>query len=387
VSSELRQSNELQLIACDGDDLCQLMLALTSHPEASTIGLGILPYLAFYAIESYDWLNRVLTPQDLQHLLPDHVTLRQIRAKLKLFDGDQDGLDNVSSKLSTIEQQSINWFNHNHRGILGSFKKHFQNDLGCTFIGHDLIMTTHISLVNTGFDITDFDPSHKDAFSQVGKRLFESSRELSKFISIVANSLKPLLFHERNLSITSPGIFNFSAIDYKSGQVYPQLRTHFGLEESSHVAPVTWMISQVNFVHLVSRRFFSSESDIYFRTRFLTVFHSLNSLRIISTANRNSRDSLIFQVAASILKTPESRAIRKLGNLRNVVAHYSLPFSVTQEFAPDQILGGAVPHFCSRTTTEINSLVDQCLSDMSTQFRRLMTKESLGGNEIHLDQV
>lgn len=372
----------LQLIARDGQDLRQLMVGLQSHPESHLLGFGLLPYLAFYAIESSDFFNRNIPDyRDLQLILSD-TTLRQSRAKMKLFDSDRGGFDGVVAQLSTIERQSIHWFNQSHLGIFGSLKRRFQDDLGCTFLGENLVMTTHVAMVNTGYSIEEFNLLKGNVFSELGKKVFESARELGSYVAVVTNALDPFLLYGTPESELELKKFNFELRDYKSGQIYPVLQNHFGLEESFHVASITWMVAQANVVHHIARSLFPPKSDFYFRARFLTAFHTLNGLRKISNLAKDRRNSLIFQVASDVLKTPESRAIRKLDNLRDIIAHYGLPAMTDRDFVSSDLLGGAVPYFGRRTSAEIDQLVDACLSDMTLQFQKLISKDFLGGRQV-----
>src|SRR5688572_6658260 len=114
---------EIEFITQDNTELLKLVLAIGKDTEAPVIGLGLSPFVALIAEESFKYLtapsrqssgNAFATP--LFDTFADAVT--KLRARAKLFDDNRGGLDGLVETLALAHRKSTGWFLHPHRGLL-----------------------------------------------------------------------------------------------------------------------------------------------------------------------------------------------------------------------------------------------------------------------------
>ena len=383
------RAQELQWIVQDGWDLRQLSSSIGSHAQSGTLGLVVLPYLCFYAVESFDWLFRSQIPKDVGFFAERNADLRRIRANLKLFDTDRGGLNGMVERFSAIEKHSINWFNFHHQGFFKLIKKRFQTDLGFYFANDILICTTHVGVINAGLNPANFDPKIIDIFGKMGKEMYEFGIDIGIYLRTITEILEPFCEGkiERIQIENQTDDLKFMAEDFKSYEVYLKLSKRIGIQDqdTQYAAVITWMISQVNFIHLILKKILPKTSDVYFRMSFLTVFHALNGLIKISTVFRHKRNALIVTTANEIISAKSSRILRKLDQLRDASAHYYLRDSKDKSRVYGNTLRESTAQFSRYEIEELDALIEDCLTRMSAVFGQLIPARSLnaGWGNVH----
>jgi hypothetical protein len=376
------RERELRLIAQDGWEIRQLVDAIRAHPHGGIIGLTLAPYVSFYVVEACERLHRlagrgVRIPQ----LTEIDEELRRIRSRLKLLDSDRADIERTLAVLSAIEEGSNTFFARPHRGILGPLKRWLQKDLGMYFCGQDLICTTHVGLVNSGLDPTRPSELVEATEHDISRRWHEYSRTLGSFVGALTTALEPIVGSMPTRPSAPAVDLPFSAEDYKARDAYTTLGLQIGTDRRPLTAAVTWLVSQVNFVHHVLRRIEPSSRGMCFRIRYLTVFHALDGLRRLGAILRRRRDSRMAIAAAEILR--RGRELRGQRPLRNALAHpYDLGEVEARIATGVDPLDAVVRHFSRRTSVELTALLDQQLAVMSDQFRNLVSAGSLGGQPV-----
>ncbi|MEZ4310763.1 MAG: hypothetical protein R3F14_22195 [Polyangiaceae bacterium] len=370
------------MIAQDGWDLRKLLMELRQHPQSGTLSLSLLPYLSFYVVESSDWLRRAGAVQTSRFSAEQDGRIRSVRARLKLFDTDRGGLDGMTRAFSEIEAHAVKWFNYAHTGLLRRLQLWLQTDLGLSFCGPALIGTSHVGLINTGLDPASFDPSQGDVFAQLGERMLKFSKEIGAYVGALTEALSPIRPLREVRTIDPMSDLKFTAEDYKASTAYGSLREKWGLQGTTYVPAVTWMISQVNFVHLLLPRLLHSDADMLFRARFLTVYHSLSGLRKLSALLRHRPHAALVRVVNNLLAMPAARAIRRQEKLRDAAAHYDVNHARAIPL-PASTMRALVPALSRRSLEEVESLLSDCLAQMSTSFVELVSSRSLGASFIN----
>lgn len=352
------------------------------HPHGGIMGLTLAPYISFYVVEACDWLRRlagrgVRIPQI--EVIDEE--LRRVRSRIKILDSDRADIDRTLLVLSAIEEGSVAFFARPHRGVLGPLKRWLQKDLGVYFCGQDLVCTTHVGLVNSGLDPTQ--PSELGDVTEpdLARRWHEYARTLGSFIGELTTALEPIVGSTPRMPPAPVVDLAFSAEDYKARDAYTTLGRQIGTEGRSLTAAVTWLISQVNFVHHVLRRIEPSSRGVCFRIRYLTVFHALDGLRRLGAILRHRRDAPMAIAAGEILK--RGRELRGQRPLRNALAHpYDLGDVEARIATGDDPLDAVVRQFSRRSSIELTALLDQQLALMSDQFRNLVSAGSLGAQPV-----
>jgi hypothetical protein len=120
---------ELEFIAQDNIELIQLVLGLRNNKAAGEIGLGLSPFVALFAEESFNYLRAPVRQNSgaalaspLFETFSEAVT--KLRARAKLFDDNRGGLERLIETLALAHRKSTEWFLHPHQGVLGKLKRH-----------------------------------------------------------------------------------------------------------------------------------------------------------------------------------------------------------------------------------------------------------------------
>lgn len=158
--------------------------------------------------------------------------------------------------------------------------------------------------------------------------------------------------------------------DHKAGSFYPRLDKKLGAGDG-FAAPFTFMVAQVNFVHRWLRHVLARDSPLALRLRFLVCHHALRGLMVLAAATRH-RDGPMGAMTAAILGSSAARALRKVGAVRNVFAHYDLREATDAELADEDPLSALVGRLGRRPLTELEGIVDQALETMSVEFRGVL---------------
>lgn len=364
---------ELEAIAHDGWRLRQLVMTLQSRGAPGLLGPLLAPSMAFYAIETKEWLRRVRGGA-AEMLLADHDSaFRALRARLKLFDDKVLGLDGLTRLLAHCERTSVEYFSRDHRGVLKGIKSWLQDDLGLFFLGHDLVLTSHIILANTSPAMLQKDAWPMDPFQGCANGPPELTIRLGQFLGGVTAALAKLAPQGTLPDAKGVPLGTLRRQDEKAGKLYPEITKHLGLPRP-HAAPLSFVISQVNFVHRWLRDLLPQSEGLFFRIRFLTAHHALTSLMQLNASVRGDHATLIGRLAGGIVGSPEARRLRRFDTrLRRAVAHYDFGQLAGGGRTSSQPLEQLVETLVSQPFAEVERSLDCVLEMMSVAFRGIFT--------------
>lgn len=370
---------EAAMLAHDVTEICDLTATVVEHRFAGIVGLGFLPFASFVAVEAYDWLRRSGGANADPFLEVEAPRIRRLRARLKLLDDNRGDFTSAVLRLQAIEESSIAMFNRKRRFGLQSLRGRWQQDLGFYYAGPDLICTTHVSLVNTGYADSDIHDLSKASSASLGRELHEFAIEIGSFLCNVRQQLGPA----PNTTIQSSADIHLYAEDHKARTVYPRINKRLGLPEAHFAAPLTWLISQVNYVHRILRKLSSSESDLYLRFRFLTAFHAIRGLQTMGATLQGERTSELGQMIAHLSARPGARRLRGLRRLRDALAHYEVGAVRLSPESSDPV-SQLIEQFAKCHREELDDLLDNELEAMSSRVRHVLQKGTLGGLSVRL---
>ena len=211
----IASATENRMILADADDVAGLAFAVAkSAKSGGVLGLSLMPVTCFFVVEAYDCLRR-RQAQGAHGFLEQHASrIRDVRARLKLLDAD--GFATAQTRFETIERTSVRIFNGGHRGLLGWLKRWMQDDVGFYFINTDLLCTTHVGLVNIGYDERQLANLDHGTILSLGSELHEFAQNIGQFIGHLIHQLGGRA-HDTAKEIA----FVPSAEDYKATKVYP----------------------------------------------------------------------------------------------------------------------------------------------------------------------
>jgi hypothetical protein len=358
---------ESEMIARDAWLLRQFAGDVQTERAGSILFLASLPLVSFHLVETSEWLRRSSTGFG-GRLGAYDAELRGIRATLKIFDTDRGGLEEVSRRLRTAQDESIAAFNRHHRGILGPLKRALQDDLGLFFLGADLVCTTHIGafIPSLAFDADSMATEERDPASSKAHAL---GVYLGKLLRVITQAAGERFRISWDRSTAFDDEF-FWYEDHKAARFYTsldkQLDAGYGF-----ASPVAFMVGQVNFVHRWLRHVIPVDCELSFRSRFLTCFHTLHGLKALA-ARAHKRTGVLGTIAAKLQSSRGGRALRQLGTLRNMMAHYDLQRASPDELAANDPFRMVIERLAKRPFHELAGLVDETLEAMSIEFRQLV---------------
>ena len=352
-----QQQAELELIRSD----CAIFLGLgAANRHNSVFWLALPPNLAFFAIEVVEWHARARRPFRAPFLTEYDSHLRSTRARIKMFDGDSAHVGTIEALFAEVTDKAVLGFNRTHTGLLGALKRWLQCDLGLYYSGNNLVCTTHLVAMNLALDGT----SLGDEDSAVSHSARSFGLMFGRFLATLAGAL--------NVQTVEPTPLEPEPVDYedwKGAAYYRGLSARLGIE--NRAASLTWLVSQVNFVHHWLRHALPKDSGLLLRFRFLTAFHSLSGLQKLVNG-RQQAVSPLRTVVARLVGSPEGRVLRRLRATRNLAAHYSLEGAASDELAEPAMLRVFLARVARMTPAELDRLVDEHLEAVSSQVGALL---------------
>ena len=371
--SAMNSNVEAQMVAIDITEIYSLVASVGQSRNSAVVGLGLLPLASYVAVESYDWLRHSGLTAAEPFLESQAPRIRRQRARLKLFDG-RGGFTSAVRLLQSIEHTSIALFHSPHPWFLKFLLKRWQNDLGFYYVGDDIICTTHVALVNAGYAESDLDDLRGASLSVFRTELHTFAIEIGAYVGQVLQLLGAEITNRQ----PAPVNIWIEAEDHRSTRVYPRIDERLGLPAGSLAAPLTWLVSQVNYVHRALRVFCHPDSDLYLRYRFLVTYHALRGIRVIESVLGSNRTSEVGRIAAQVMARPGARRLRKLGKFRNAIAHYTIEDIRIWDGLSDPMNQLAM-QLAQLDRAELNNLLDEELEAISAAFRDILRKTTLGG--------
>jgi hypothetical protein len=363
---------QLRMLANEGWALRQLILPDGGPEKSGLLCVALAPFLALYTVEVFDLLKRHEPTLVLEGFNGGNPFMRSVRARSKLYAGDDENLMGIAKLLTRCEEQSYLWFNSHHRGMLAHLKRWLQCDLGIFTCDGHLVLTSHVGLVHSSFPDADDESFAENSFAQLGRMNHDFGVQVGQILGPVTDALRP---HRTADALPDPAatLRLLRRSDCKSKVAYDALRAQLGTERG-HAAPFTWLMCQVNAAHRWIRNVLPSRGGLGFRIRFLTAFHSLDALRLLNASCGKFRDRPLAELCSALVSSADGKAIRKLRELRNSLAHYQ--GCATRDSADADPLEALVPNASPFTLFELEDVVDRHLEAMSTRFKELTPRGS-----------
>lgn len=390
---DIRSQVELRLIAQDCTDLIRIIRSLSGSSTYASVGFGTPPFFMLVAEESYQYfasLRGGLPENDLHGALFESYaqSVKKTRARIKLFDDTEGGLNRLIETLALIHGRSHKWFIGLHQGIIGRLAQRFQPDLGIFWFEQRPIASTHAALLTLGLthdqiDAVDIGRMHEEIrqFASIlsiatGDYISRLARVLKKYDFVIDLNLSPLDIPSVPITHT----------DHYGERAYVAIANSFRLSRPELTAAMLFLMTQVNYVEDVLARLLDPQSTLLLRARFLTAYHAASALKQVIALENPSAGEPLAQVADAILGTPEYEffTTAPARSFRNICAHYGLRDAgrfITNDGDPMDDMAKGV---CSNGVVAIMGISQRHLSCISNAFVRVVSKNSLSSSRARL---
>lgn len=367
------------MLALDAYELRKLVFRICDHEASGVLGLGLPPFVCFFAVEAYDWIRRQEFAEADQFLEANAARVRRLRAQVKGLD-ERGGLEDAFQRLDTLQRTSSRLFPVDGSGVIGFFRRWFGTDLGLYYSGSDLVATTHVALANLGYAEEGPKALDHTMVQSIGEEAAIFAESLGRFIAERFDIRERMAMPDED---PLPEFGVVTAEDHKAAEAYRRLAERLGTENRSFAVAITWLVAQVNYVHRAMPCFLPANSELSFRFRFLTVFHTAVALRALGAITRGDTSSELGRLIAELQSRPGLRRVRSLKGLRNRIAHYDAR-GLEGSHISVRYLDALVMSLANVHRSELSDHLDQELAAISTRCRSLLKKGSLGGRTVRL---
>ncbi len=359
------------MLARDAWDIQDMVRRLSDTRYAGILGICIPPFVSFFVVEAYDWLRRNQGTTVDTVLESKASRIRRARRRLKIFD-DAGGFDASLERLNAVRDAGNRLFQTDGSGLLGILQRRLHTDLGCYFFGPDLICTTDVALANFGFGDDELGALTKHSIPALSGDVRSFAEELGRFLG----DTFPLPTHKADNVGLLTKLPNPSQENHRALDAYSRLAARLGVDDTQLAVQFSYLVSQVNFVHLGLPSLLRPDSDLLFRFRFLTMFHVSGELRRLGAVARGVTSHELGRFIACIQSRPGVRKLRRLKRLRNAIAHYDsrgLGVGTTDDRYFDELVaqGAGVDR------VQLSHILNQELAFASDYCRSIVAKGSL----------
>lgn len=328
---------ELTLIQSDANDLIRALVG----PKGSDAGILSYPTMGLVGLvteESFQYLSRVSSESTLRAPEAELFSrfagaVTKSRARIKLFDDTEGYADGLVEALSVAHDKSVGWFCEPHRGLLRSWLRRFQPDLGMFFAGENLIATTHTALPGIGLHIEELKSLTPAALKDLGQRLYAFSYQVGVYLSQLATLFgpfgKPIDLEPEPVTTD---LLRLSRNDFVGAKVYESASNALRLTEQRFVSSVFMALAQINAALHVFPQLLGQQSNLLVRFQVLTAYHASGTLELAAPR----------VMAAMPAFSEAERRILRSRNLRNACAHYGLRHAAASAVGADDPFGAVV---------------------------------------------
>lgn len=363
------QQVEATLIQHDLNDLVRLF----AHVGVSGLGalaFATLPLCALVVEETNRYVSRASFPVDVAETslfteYPHLVT--KSRARVKLFDDTEGGERGLIELLGLAHAKSVELFSapHRGRGILGWIACKLQPDLGVYFVGEHVVATTHTALpvLTTRAELEAaplvlgrMQERAHDYAVRVGQYIKSVSEQFESFDKGV--TLEPAV-ESPTLSVTHS--------DFSGKRFYRKVSAALQPREPRFVGALVMALAHVNSAAHLFPQLLPADSNLLFRTQFLTAYHAI---RVLERAVPH----LLPRTA-----TPEVLNSRVL---RNTCAHYGLngpARAAALAVGQPEAFGAAVSALAGMHRPDLQDILHRRLAEMSERLGARLNKTALAG--------
>lgn len=375
---------ELEFIARDHAELLQLILSVRKNSAVGAISLGLSPFIAFFAEESFNYLL-ALAHHNSGYALSCYLfeafseAVMKLRVRAKLFDDNRGGLEGLVKTLSLAHQKSSEWFLHPHSGFLRELKQRLQPDLGIFYIQEHVMCTTHTALLTLGLTNDGLLTLGPSDMRYLGPLAYEFSYAAGAYLAQMASHLREHGFiTETSVSTPRPGHgLPITHNDHYGHLVYTHVSDHLNLTRSELSVAIVFLVAQINFVERVLTYLLVPTSTLLLRARFMTAYHATTALQKLEVLERNSSAYQLGSIAREILNEPDSDFLLGARQIRNVLAHYGLRRAARFLTVDGDPLNDVLTGLCQRGVEDVAATAQRQLSRISEAFVPIISKTAL----------
>lgn len=375
---DVRQA-ELDLIRRDCADLVEVVRRLQASPELGAAALGLPPYFALVAGESYSYLASPAAG-NLRHTVGGALfqqyaaSVTKLRARVKLFDDTKGGLEGLVTTLGAARQKSLDWFLFPHTGLRGFFARRLQPDLGVFWVNELPVASTHSALITLGLregEIAALDL--RTIEDEVGAFAFNWSTAAGEYLAQVSGIMATVGYQvDLNVDGGSAVDLSITHTDHYGKVIYEHLAGSLGVGDELEAA-VFFVLTQVGFVNAVLPQFLPEDSILLLRAQYLTAYHATTALRTLAALDAVPASSMLGELASGLLAGEDSTFLISNRELRNSFAHYALRKS-SRFLGDDDAIESVIEGVSGRSLSEVKSLAQRQLAAISAGFAGVASK-------------
>jgi hypothetical protein len=364
---------ELTLIERDANDVLRALLGTNGHPDVGALAYPTMPLVGLVTEESFGYLSRLSQRSGLgapaAALFARFArAVTKTRASIKLFDDTDGRADGLVELLAVAHAKSVESFHAPHRGLIRSLIRPFQPDLGVFFVDQNVVATSHAVLPAMGISLEELKSFSPKDFSELGKRMFNFSKEVGAYMRQLADAFEPLgkhiQLHPEPLKI---GDLRVTHNDFVGAKVYRAALDRFRPSEERFAGAVIMSLANINAALHVLPRLLGTESNLLLRIQVLTAYHASNALEA----------SVPHIMAALPPFTEAERTVLRSRELRNICAHYGLRRAAKSAIGATDPFGAAIQTLTSASRSDVSALFIQWLNAGSSALTPHFSKPSL----------
>lgn len=364
---------ELTLMQRDVDDLVRALVGHRGHPDSGNLVFPTMPLVGLVAEETFGYLSRSTqaavffnaTPR-LFERFPKSVT--KTRARIKLFDDTDGEMEGLIDLLALAHARSVDWFRERHpAGLLGAIARRLQPDLGVSFVGEDLVATTHTVLPAIGVTAQELRDGTPLDLESLGVRAHSFSVDVGGYLAALAQGFAVL---GKPVNLSPPPLqldIRVTHNDFSGSKAYELVVNRLRPSEARFAGAIVMVLCHVNSALRLLPRLLHPESALLFRIQFLTAYHARSAL------------ALCLPELVSALPTLSQSELGLLSSkkLRNTCAHYGLRSAAQSATGAADPFGAAVAASAGAAKSDVAAVVHRWLEGTSTAMTARLSKASL----------
>lgn len=379
ASDPHKLAEEVETLLLQSD--MQFFVDLAHNPHLSRV-LGsavqcLYPFLAAFVRDSSLYVQKRYSRTD--QVIEDYRDLI-IQARLSIkplevdnrISGQLKTLDEVEREIDRLIEFSDSKWIGDYPYLLRVIREMRQPTVGASFIGSELISTTHTALLGLGFNREKLEQLYLDP-TDMSEFVFEMGRSIGEFTVELALALRIPLNLEVEYEERDPPSVMYN--DYFSRKLYPTLTETVSRRRAVCVLLMA-VVAQVNFVRLLLPYLSTSNKLPTFKMRFLALFEATKTLDKLMQ-NHSQQQVMTAFASEQIRKanaSPELRTLKKCEALRNALFHYEVKEKWRDKLSSGLPLNGLIEaHARGASIEEVDRNVCEGLDHIACHLKILFS--------------
>ncbi|MBE2197647.1 MAG: hypothetical protein IAE79_03485 [Anaerolinea sp.] len=323
----LTKSQKIELLSIkeDTEFYRELILQLSSYSSSNVLIFGLFPYVSLYVEETFNYVQRTF-PSVAGSLSPKYGNvIKSSRMRVKFFDDSKKRIDGMFELLAWISEFNTEWHIHKHKGFLSPLKRMLQKDLGLFGYNGHLFGSTHVGLLNVGYEEGDLPTNSKEISETLGKSMFFLSKEMGSYIGKLSDLFGVEM---ENASIK---FFDYRIDDellgYRDEKSFKFFRSVFngtGTEDLNFT--LVYFLVTVNYFQHILKHTISGSPPTLFKIKFITLYHLASSLKKLQNYfyPKNVLTERSKKYLKELLRDGDLKLLGGQSDFRNILVHYGL---------------------------------------------------------------